>query len=188
MKRVWLLGLLGLAVAAIGCGEGMTWPGAGPKVITRVSAGAEKAYTDETGATWLADQVFAEGAKYGAVGGMTIRRTIKTIEGTKAPDVYLTERYSMTAYKFALPNGKYTVRLHFAETYSGITKEGERIFSVKVQGKPALTDLDVFKTAGGFAKPVVQTVKDVAVTDGVLLIEFTPKVQNPEINGIEILQ
>ena len=33
-----------------------------------------------------------------------------------------------------------------------------------------------------------ETVSKVAVADGELVIEFVPKVQNPEINGIEILQ
>jgi hypothetical protein len=43
------------------------------------------------------------------------------------------------------------------------------------------------KEAGGFGKPLVKPFKGVKVTDGKLMIEFTPKTQNPEINGIEII-
>lgn len=181
--------VVGLVAGLVGCVETVKKGGpAAKKVAIRVSAGSEKEYVDESGTKWMADQVFAPDKSWGAVGGMTVRRVnLKTIAGTKAPDVYLTERYSMTAYQFMVPNGKYTVRLHFAETFEGITKEGERIFTVKIQSKPVLTDFDVFKTAGGFAKPTVQTFKDVVVTDGKLVIDFVPKVQNPEINGIEIL-
>ena len=50
-----------------------------------------------------------------------------------------------------------------------------------------LEDLDVFKAAGGFARPLVKDAKGVAVTDGRLNIEFVANVQNPEINGIEVL-
>jgi len=174
-----------LAVGLVGCGPQKK--GAAGTLVIRVSAGAEKEYVDEAGAKWLPDQEWKEGATYGAIGGQTIRRENLKITGTKAPDVYLTEHYSMTAYRFDVPDGKYTVRLHFAETYSGITAAGERIFTVSIQGKPALADFDVMKDAGGFGKPLVKECKSVKVTDGKLMIEFTPKVQNPEINGIEII-
>jgi len=183
MRRVVLAVLvLGMAAAAGGCA-------AGGKVLYRVNCGATSEYTDEAGEKWLADQVTKPDARYGAVGGLTIlRETLKTIPGTPAPEVYRNERYSMTAYEFAVPNGQYAVRLHFCETFGGIKDVGQRVFSVKVQGKDALKDLDVFKEAGGFAKPLVKEVRGVAVTDGKLKVEFVPNVQNPEINGIEVLQ
>jgi hypothetical protein len=156
-------------------------------VVKRISAGADADYVTAAGVKWLADREYTEKGGFGAIGGKTIvRESPQTVAGTDAPKVYLTERYSMDAYRFNLPNGKYTVRLHFAETYDGITQAGERVFTVKVQGKAALADFDVFKIGGGFAKPVV---KDVAaeVTDGKLMIEFVAKVQNAEINGIEVV-
>ena len=93
----------------------------------------------------------------------------------------------MEGYKFTIPNGKYTVRLFFAETYDGITAEGERVFSVSINGKTVLNDFDPFKEAGGYEKPVVKTIKDVDVTNGQLDIGFIMNIQNPEINGIEII-
>ena len=69
--------------------------------------------------------------------------------GTDIATIYETERYSMDSYKFTVPNGKYTVRLHFAETYEGIYGPGERVFSVSLQGKEVLKDIDPFKDAGG---------------------------------------
>ncbi|MBE3098950.1 MAG: malectin [Planctomycetes bacterium] len=179
----------GLAFLMLVLAVGLTGCAVGGKVLYRVNCGDTKEYVDQAGAQWLPDQDFKEGAKYGAVGGLTVvRESLKTIAGTKAPQVYRTEHYSMDKYQFAVPNGKYTVCLHFCETYDGIKAAGERVFTVKVQGKEALKDLDVLKEAGGFAKPLVKDVRDVAVTDGKLVIEFVPKVQNPEINGIEILQ
>jgi len=109
------------------------------------------------------------------------------IEGTDAPKIYETERYSMEGYKFTVPNGKYTVRLHFAETYDGITVEGERVFSVTINEQTVLKDIDPFKEGGGYQKPAVKTIEDVTVTNGQLDIGFTLNIQNPEINGIEIL-
>ena len=156
--------------------------------VLRVDAGADKEYVDQSGTKWLPDQEFSEGKQYGAVGGKTVLRTgIKTVEGTKAPQVYLTERYEMSAYRFAVPKGEYKVRLHFAETYEGITGAGERVFGVRINGQTVLKELDVFKETKALAKPLVKEFNKVQVADGKLLIEFVPQVQNAEINGIEIM-
>jgi hypothetical protein len=93
----------------------------------------------------------------------------------------------MSAYKFKVPNGKYTVRLHFAETYDGITGDGQRVFSITINEKTVLEDFDPYKEASGFQKPVVKTIKSLTITNGELVIGFTSNIQNPEINGIEIL-
>jgi hypothetical protein len=91
----------------------------------------------------------------------------------------------MTAYNFAVPNGQYTVKLHFAEVYSGIGGPGDRVFSFNVQGHE-FKDFDIWVKAGGFSKAYVESV-DVDVTNGTLNITFTPNAENPKINGIEIL-
>ena len=83
------------------------------------------------------------------------------------------------------PNGKYTVKLHFAETYEGISGPGERVFSFNVQGHE-FKDFDVFAKTGGAQRAYVETV-NVDVTGGKLDITFTPNVQSPEINGVEII-
>jgi len=158
-----------------------------PKLVLRVNCAAVEPYTDQAGNVWLADQQADPNKTWGAVGGMTVDRGELSIAGTDAPKVYQTERYSMEAYKFTVPNGKYTVRLHFAETYDGITAEGQRIFSVGINEQTVLKDFDPYKEAGGFQKPVVKTTEGVAVTGGEIVIKFTTNVQNPEINGVEIL-
>ena len=162
--------------------------GCTPTAVYRVNCGAEKEYEDETGVKWLADQVLAADAKWGAVNGLTVERVGMTIADCPRAKLYLFERYSMEAYQFPLENGVYDVRLHFAETYERHSKAGERLFSVKINGEMELKDLDVLKEAGGFAKPLVKECKGIKVTDGKLRIEFVGNVQNPEINAIEILQ
>jgi hypothetical protein len=177
-----------LAILVLGLAMGLTGCATGGKAVFRVNCGDTKEYTDQAGQVWLPDQEVTATAKYGAVGGSTVvRDELKTVAGTKAPQVYRTERYGMDKYQFSLPNGTYTARLHFCETFSGVTAPGGRVFTVKIQGKTVLADLDVFKDAGGFAKPLIKEITNVPVTDGKLVIEFAPKVQKPEINGIEIL-
>jgi hypothetical protein len=162
-------------------------PAESTKVLLRVNCGATEPYTDKAGNVWLADQSMETGRNWGAEDGLTVDRGDLGITGTDAPKIYETERYSMEGYKFTVPNGKYTVRLYFAETYDGIMAEGERVFSVSINGQIVLNDFDPFKEAGGYEKPIVKTINDVDVTNGQLDIGFTMNIQNPEINGIEII-
>jgi len=59
------------------------------------------------------------------------------------------------------------------------------VFSFDVEGK-TFKDFDVWVKAGGAARAYVETVP-VNVTDGQLDIKFTPQIENPQINGIEII-
>jgi enterochelin esterase-like enzyme len=156
------------------------------KFVLRVDCGAFEPYKDKLGHVWAADQELGTGKTWGADDGLTIDREGVGITGTDITRIYETERYSMGSYKFTVPNGKYTVRLHFAETFEGIRGPGERVFSVSVPGQAVLKDLDLFKTVG-FLKPLVKEYKGVFVENGQLVIGFTPNIENPQICGIEIL-
>ena len=55
----------------------------------------------------------------------------------------------MDSFSCPVPNGKYTAKLYFAETYDGITGPGQRVFSYNVQGQHEVKDFDIFVKAGG---------------------------------------
>jgi len=161
-------------------------PAAG-KLVIRVACGADQPYTDKNGNLWLPDEVKAPGASLSPPDGMTIERMESyEVPNVAFPQIFRTERYSMSAYEFNLPNGKYTVRLHFAETFTGITGVGQRVYSFAVQGQKPEKDFDIFKEAGGPYKAIQREYKGVMVNDGKLRITFTPNIENPAINGIEI--
>jgi len=143
----------------------------------RIKAGLFSSITDSDGNVWLPDQGFTDGE--------TVDRSDAQIANTKTPAIYQSERYSMASFSHPVPNGKYTVKLHFCETYDGITGPGQRVFSFNVEGQE-FKDFDVWVKAGGALRAYVETV-NVEVTDGKLDITFTPKEENPQINGIEIL-
>ncbi|HEX5399465.1 MAG TPA: malectin [Verrucomicrobiae bacterium] len=143
----------------------------------RINCGSTENTTDSEGNVWLADEGFADGNPYQA--------DEVQIANTKDPAIYRAERYSMSAYNFGVPNGRYTVKLLFAEVYTGIAGPGDRVFSFDVQGHE-FKNFDIWVKAGGPDKAYVQSV-DVDVTNGVLNITFMPIVENPKVNGIEIL-
>lgn len=145
--------------------------------VIRIKAGVSSPVTDSAGNVWQPDQGFE--------GGDVIERPDIEIANTKDQVLYRAEHYGMDSFSQPLPNGKYQVKLHFAETYDGISGPGERVFSFTVQGHE-YKDFDVWKKAGGPMKAYVETV-DVEITDGKLVIKFTSNVENPEINAIEII-
>lgn len=99
--------------------------------------------------------------------------------------MFTSEHWGMRAFSAKVPNGKYLAKLYFAETYQGITGPGQRVFSLNVQGHD-LKDFDIWAKAGGSRRAYVETVP-VEVTNGEFRIAFTPQVENPAINAIELL-
>jgi len=148
------------------------------QAVIRIKAGTAAPWTDSRGNVW--------GADAGFIGGDTVERSGVNVANTTEPGIYRSEHYSMDSFSTPLANGKYLVKLHFAETYEGITGPGQRVFSWKVQGHE-FKDFDVWVKAGGALKAYVESVP-VEISDGKLLITFTSNVENPQINGIEIIR
>ncbi len=143
----------------------------------RIKAGSTTGFTDSSGNVWLPEEGFTGGSPYDRSGTIFAK--------TKDSVIYQTEHYSMEKFSKALPNGKYTVKLHFSEGFEGVTGPGMRVFSFNVAGHE-FKDFDVWAKSGGFQTAYIETV-DVEVTNGKLEITFTPKIENPQINGIEII-
>ncbi|KAI8012072.1 putative LRR receptor-like serine/threonine-protein kinase [Camellia lanceoleosa] len=93
-------------------------------------------------------------------------------------ELYMTARLSpisLTYYGFCLLNGKYIVKLHFAEimftdneTFSSL---GRRIFDIYIQGKLEYKNFNIEKAAGGVNKETIQTFTAV-VTNSTLEIRL----------------
>ncbi len=84
------------------------------------------------------------------------------------------------------PGSSYTVRLHFAEL--SWTAAGQRIFNVAINGTTVLSNFDIFTTAGGEYKALVEQFTATADSLGQITISFSKgTADNPEVAGIEIL-
>lgn len=143
----------------------------------RIDTGATKSYTDHDGHVWLADTGF--------IGGSTYDRPHIAVANTTDDRIYQSERFDLTGYSLPVSNGRYRVRLHFAEMYYLITAAGQRVFNLDVEGTD-LGRIDIFAATGGRYRAMSRSV-DVTVTDGHLDLKFTALVQYPKIDGIEVL-
>ena len=152
----------------------------------RVKAGAAADWKDAKGVVWKADTGFE--------GGLTIDRPDLQVTGTDNPEIYRSEHYSMTSWSAKAPNGKYILKLHFSEDYDGIADENGRIFTYAVKDGDAATGR-VVKEVKGFgpwkaAKARLKAYVDLVpidVTMGQITVVFTPGVENPQINAIEVV-
>ncbi len=165
-----------------------------PSLPLHINAGGPT-ITDPNNNTWQADRAYDASVGWGYVdangdSGSVDRRVANPaldIASTTNDLVYTTERWAMDSYRVNVPSGAYKVRLHFAETWAGITGPGQRVFDVYVEGSKLISGLDVF-AAAGFGKALVKELDNIQVTDGQLNIEFTATANNAMVNGIEVLR
>jgi hypothetical protein len=150
----------------------------------RIDCAAVSSHTDGNGRRWLSDQCYLRCGAYGNEGASYVDRGNIAIAGTESEQTYRTEAYGYRVYyRIPVPNGKYHVHLHFAETYEKINRAGIRSFSVKIENHLWQKRIDPFAEAGGFAKAVILSEKNLEVYDGMIDIELVGGVG---IQGIEI--
>ncbi len=141
---------------------------------------------DAEGALWQADQY--------AVGGTQVDRTTFANEPERM--LYQGERYGNFAYHIPVADGKYRVRLHFAETYFGTklpyarnNQASPRIFNVFANGVALLRNFDVANEAGGPNLPLVKVFENLEPNaQGMIVLEFIPVHNYAEVNAIEVVQ
>ena len=96
---------------------------------------------------------------------------------------------SMTLSRNSKQTRPYTVRLHFIEPDD--VEPGERVFSIALQGQPALKDFDIAKVAGGRYRAIVKEFKGVGVQTN-LEVALTPSDKSskamPVLCGIEVIE
>jgi len=143
----------------------------------RILAGLLEPLKDEAGVTWAAADGFEDGDSKD--------RPDTEITNIKTPSVYRAERFGMTKFTQKLPNGKYTVNLHFAVTYEGISEAGQCVMTINVEGT-VLKDFDVWKMAGGARRAHVESVP-VTIADGKLDITFAQEGTSSTLSAIEII-
>ncbi|MEX2430589.1 MAG: malectin domain-containing carbohydrate-binding protein, partial [Dehalococcoidia bacterium] len=185
----WVLGI-GALLGAVAVAVPAALPAgveAAVSVPLRINAGGGEV-TDSSGDRWQADRAYSSSAGWGyveddGVGGRAEHR--QSIADTQDDAIFSSERWGMDAYWVDVTDGTYHVEILFAETYTGITGAGQRVFDVEIEGETAVSGLDVYGEAG-FAAAVTREARDVDVTDGRLEITFSPDVEQPMIKGIAI--
>jgi hypothetical protein len=146
-----------------------------PGFSLRINSGGP-AYAAWGGSLWGSDVFYS--------GGSTAGTTLPIFNTTNQP-AYKDARYGTFSYSVPnIPNGNYTVILHFAEL--NMLRPGQRVFDVSINDQPVLTSFDIVNDVGSNFDADDKTFP-VTVTNNLLAIQFSSIVNDAQVNGIEIM-
>lgn len=149
-----------------------------------IDTGARTEFIDSAGVVWESDQPYTpNGWGYLDDLGASNSRADQNILGTVDDPLYQTYREGLKGYRFDVPAGEYEIELRFAEPLN--LRLDRRVFSVSVNGKVVITDLDLAREAKSF-NPVVKTFKAFLTSREGLTITFTPINGKPILSGIKV--
>lgn len=170
-------------------------PYTGHRVLYRINAGGQRVLSLDGGPDWAADTSAAPSPLHGwgsvsATWNDPTRRTRAVPAGTPQA-IFSVERADPASspemsWDFPVKTGtSIVVRLYFASGCSCTDQPGDRLFDVAIDGVTRLDNYDIVADVG----QSVGTMKSFAlVSDGTVDIDFTHVVENPLVNGIEILR
>ena len=116
----------------------------------------------------------------------TFRRHSSLIRGKSPKWVAASGVEGVTSIKLPfIKDAEYDVNLCFSEPEK--TSAGQRVFSVYIEGRPLLKDLDIFKESGAKNAILFKSFKKIRIKDG-LDISFKSKKGKSVISGIEIIK
>lgn len=133
--------------------------------------------------SFQADQYYSGGTSYNNSNTIDVSQIINT---APPAGLFNNERYGVMTYTIPgfTSEGSYIVTLYFAETYQ--TSSGSRLFNVSINGTTALSNFDIYATAGGQNRAIAQSFETTSDSSGQIVIQFTAITENPKINGISI--
>ncbi len=137
------------------------------------------------GKLWMKDEPFEGLYRWGYFGGQPAENL--DVHLGDLEEVYRSHRFGRNVrYRIEVPPGGYKIKLLFCETYWDA--EGQRVFSVKVNGSVVQDKLDVWKAAGGKNKPYSIEVNLPIYNTGIDIECFQADTDpdNAMISGIEI--
>jgi hypothetical protein len=152
----------------------------------RILCGGSRSLVDHAGKLWTADERFT--------GGTAVKSEVQHIWRTQDPAFYRTSRQGDFHYDLPLRPGVYELRLHFAETefgpeLTGTGAEGDRIMTVRENGRTLLSGFDVAADAGASRTADVKVFPDISpAKDGQVHLEFAGEDgKQAAVSAIEIV-
>ncbi|MGC1215260.1 MAG: malectin domain-containing carbohydrate-binding protein [Micromonospora sp.] len=164
-------------------------------VLFRVNAGGA-ALTAPSGPAWATDTATTPSPYHTTGSNVSTYSTLATLDatvpaGTPAA-LFSAERWDLSTspdmqWNFPVTAGQLIqVRLYLANRYSGTSTVGKRKFDVYIDGALKLNDFDPVAAAGGTNRGTMRSF--VVTSDGNVDIDFGRVLENPLIQGIEIVK
>jgi PKD repeat protein len=168
-------------------------------VLYRVNAGGPALTATDGGPDWTGDTGSSSPYRTGNSSYIQPWDQVQSVDASvpenTPTEVFSSERWDSGSqgdgdemrWAFPVPAGtQVSVRLYLANQCSCTASPGQRQFDVSIDGTTVLDHFDIVAATGG---SYVGTMRSFPVTsDGTVNIDFTHEVENPLINGIEIVR
>jgi len=163
--------------------------------VARVNAAGPSLLATDNGPDWATDTGDQPSSLHNGNSNAADWGTLAIARGANLPSstptaIFSTERWSPNdspnlQWDVPAPVGHHlTVRLYFSNGYSGTASVGQRVFDVSIDGAKVLDNYDIVADTGS----QTGTMKQFSVTsDGNVDIDFAHEVENPLVNGIEVI-
>ncbi|MDQ1635853.1 MAG: hypothetical protein QOJ32_2662 [Frankiaceae bacterium] len=130
---------------------------------------------DSSSRRWEPDEAVARGGD--------LQSTSQEITGTSSPELYRQQRSGLDGYSIPVPaSGTYEVDLLMTETKE--SSVGSRVFDISAEGRPMVSDVDIFARSG--LTSAHHEVLVVAVQDGALDLSFRASHGAAHISAVSV--
>lgn len=144
---------------------------------------SNRSYVDREGRLWKADRYFSGG------------RIAERPDEIQAPGFGGFSSYRTGNFNYAIPvpDGRYQIRLLFAEPVFGRELSpgngaGRRVFDIYCNGRTVVSGLDIFREAGGAYRVIEKTLRNVTPdAQGKILLLFVPVKNYPVLLAIQVV-
>jgi len=147
----------------------------------KINVGGDPIYDE-----FLGDQAWGVDTDYGYLDGYSKEwGTATEIAGTEQDLLYVTELNGLVKYKVRVPDGIYSVTLHFAE--NEFNEIGKRELEVVVEDSSFAEKFDLVSKVGSHSAYDV-TFQSIPVQDGIIDIHLINWVERAILNGLTVEQ
>lgn len=163
------------------------------RYLYRVNTGGDTIPSLDGGMDWIGDSAppgsdyrnTGNAASYDTVGAQTA-----AVPASTPTSIFSSERWDdgnnpEMIWSFPVPAGKHVqVRIYLADRCGCTSTNGSRVFTMKVDGVTSFPNYDINASVGHNVGTMLS--KDIT-SDGTVNIEFDHVVENPAVNGLEIV-
>ena len=159
---------------------------AGTVYLARINAQGPTLTSLDSGPDWVSDAFLSDAGSTGSASFPAVEPG-GTVPGYVPGAIFDTERWSSSGFSYAVPapvGALVTVRLFLGNGWPGANDPGERVYDILIDGVTVQSGLDLIVT---FGHEVGGMLEYSLVSDGLVDISFMNVVQNPLVNGIEVV-
>ncbi len=155
-------------------------------VFARINAGGPQLPAVDGGPVWEADAFLTDPGSNGTASFPAVEPG-PTVPSTVPGEIFDTERWSDSGFSYGVPVPAGTqvfVRLFLGNGYPQTNQPGQRVFDISIDGAIVADDFDIIPAFGDLTGGMLEYL---ITSDGTVDIGFANVIQNPLVNGIEVV-